>query len=346
MKAVAREKVRVGVVGCGVVAGYGHLPSIQQSPDAELVAVVDPDEGRRQREAAKYQVPGFESFERMLEQVELDAVSIPTHPAIRPALLDLAAEAGLHAFCEKPLTEDPAEAERVVANMESRGLQVAIAFIYRGKEVIQRMLTLMKEGAIGRVRAVLIENLWDYHGLRDDAERPGRRRNALRNLGTLDCGVHDLDLACYLAGADFARIQAMGTTVEPENPYPDHILVQAEMTNGVLATIEESAVWGHTAKDRPIYCQNYRVLGEQGYLAAEFGDFSQKGNGTLRVVSGERQWNEPVTAGKGWQIAYDQFFRMLKGETIANRVVATGRDAVRNMQAAAEVIRQCRQGSS
>jgi len=341
VKIVEREKVRVGVVGCGVVAGYGHLPSIDRSPDAELVAVVDPDESRRVAEAEKYQVPGFDSFERMLEAVELDAVSIPTHPAIRPALLDLAAEAGLHAFCEKPLTEDPAEAERVVTNMESRGLQVGIAFIYRGKEVVQRMLALMKEGAIGRVRAVLIENLWDYHGWRDDRERPGRRRNALRNLGTLDCGVHDLDLACYFADADFARIQAMGTTVEPENPYPDHILVQAEMTNGVLATIEESAVWGHTAKERPIYEQSYRILGEQGYLVAEFGDFSQHDAGTLRVVSGERQWTEPVNSGKGWQIAYDQFFRMLKGEKVPGSVVATGRDAVRNMQAAAEVIRQC-----
>ena len=46
MKTVKSEKVRTGVVGCGVVSSYGHIPAIYNAPEAELVAFADPNEER------------------------------------------------------------------------------------------------------------------------------------------------------------------------------------------------------------------------------------------------------------------------------------------------------------
>ncbi|MFW6286466.1 MAG: Gfo/Idh/MocA family protein [Candidatus Sumerlaeota bacterium] len=342
MKIVEHQPVRVGVVGCGVVAGYGHIPAIHRLDNAELVAFADPSPEARKREGEKYGLPAFESFEEMVKNVELDAVTIATQPDVKLDMIRIAAANGLHAFCEKPLTDNAEQAEELVRLMDEAGLFVSVAFVYRGKEVIQRMMQLVREGAIGKLRAVMIENFWDYHGLRDQALRGNRRRRALQNLGTLDCGVHDLDLARYMSGSDYADFHAVGAIVEKANIFPDHLLINGRMENGVIFSVEESAVWGYTAKDRPWYEQSYRMVGENGVLSAGSGDPAQFPNGTpLRVVSGEKQWIETLTSGKAWDETYRQFYETISGRKPEHAFVADGHDALKNMLVAREAMRQC-----
>ncbi len=337
---VDRTPVRVGVVGCGVVAGYGHIPAIHRSEEAELVAFADPDRARREEQSRKYDRPCFGSFQEMIDQVELDAVAIPTHPAVKLDMIRIAASNGLHAFCEKPLTDTVEQAGELVRIMDEAGLFVGMAFVYRGKEVVQRMMQLLRENAIGSLRALHIENMWDYHGLRDSAERGDRRRRALGNLGTLDCGVHDLDLARYMSGGDFGEVSAAGIIVEPENKYPDHLVLHSVMTNGVLVTVEESAVWGYTAAERPRYAQSYRMVGDNGVLSAGY-DFGDHGDISLSVISGEDQWVENLRADKAWDETYAQFFSIIRGNQPEPTFIADGHDALENMKIAGEVIRQC-----
>jgi predicted dehydrogenase len=349
LKLVRRRPVRVGVVGCGVVADYGHIPALSRMEHAELAGFADPDPARREAQARKYGKPAFASFDEMLRGVELDAVSIPTHPALKLDLIRIAAAHGLHAFCEKPLTDTVEQAEELLRLMDGAGLFVGVAFIYRGKETVQRLMQLVREGAIGKLRAVHIENLWDYHGLRSEAwgaHFVGRRRRALRNLGTLDCGVHDLDLARYLAGADFASLSAVGAVVESANAFPDHIILHARMTNGVLVSVAESAVWGYTAKERPPYQQSYRLVGETGVLCARHDSGAKEHADVLEVVSGERQWTETLSGEKAWDEAYRQFLQIILGEDVPHRFLADGHDALVNMRVAREVIRQCQEPSA
>lgn len=343
LKLVKNRPVRIGVVGCGVVADYGHIPAIHRCQEAQLVGFADPDPQRRQAQADKYKLPCFATFEEMVKAVPMDAVSIPTHPKIKLDLIRVAAANGLHAFCEKPLTDTADQARKLVKLMDDAGLFVAVAFVYRGKQEVQRMMQLLREGAIGKLRAVHIENLWDYHGLRSNAWSPqydGRRHRALENMGTLDCGVHDLDLARYMSGGDFGPISAIGAIIEKVNKFPDHIAVQSRMTNGVLVTVEESAVWGYTAKETPHYQQSYRMVGENGVLAAKH-DFGVKQAMALDIVSGEKQWTEEVSSEKAWDDTYRQFFQVILGEKPANRFVADGHDALANMMAAQKVIDLC-----
>ncbi len=345
LRTVPHRPVRVGVVGCGVVAGYGHIPAINRCEEAELAGFVDPNPERRQAEADKYGKPCFASFEEMAAAVDLDAVSIPTQPNIKLDMIRIAAAHGLHAFCEKPLTDTVAQAEELMKLMDGAGLFVGMAFVYRGKKTVQRMMQLVREGAIGTLRAVHIENMWDYHGLRDAADRGNRRHRALQNLGTLDCGVHDLDLARYMSGGEYTTVHAVGTIVENANEYPDHIVMNARMSNGVIVSVEESAVWGYTAADRPIYPQSYRMVGEDGVLSVGFGDWNKSHQAaTLYVVSGKKQWTEQVSADKAWDDTYRQFFQTILGEPDGHRFVADGHDALVNMRVARDVVAQCAVG--
>ncbi|MBD3239266.1 MAG: hypothetical protein GF331_01675 [Chitinivibrionales bacterium] len=342
MKLVQSPKVRVGVVGCGVVSSYGHIPAIYHAPEAQLVAFADPNEQRLRAEMERYDLPGYASIEEMVANEELDAVAVPTQPDIKLDIIKVAAANGLHAFCEKPLTDTVEQARELMQLMDKADLFVGMAFVYRGKNSVQRMVELVDSGAIGELRAVHIENMWDYHGLRDAADRGNRRHRALQNLGTLDCGVHDLDLARYLSRGEYGDIAAIGAIVEHANEYPDHIIMHSRMSNGVLVSVEESAVWGYTAKDRPVYEQSYRLLGENGFLAASFGDWGDgHQSGELRVVSGADSWTETVSSDKAWDSTYRQFFQILLGREPRQRFLADGHDALVNMQIAREVIAQC-----
>jgi predicted dehydrogenase len=343
MYTVSHTPIRVGIVGCGVVADYGHIPAIDRNPHTELVGFADPDPQRREAQSAKYGKPGFVSFAEMVEAVELDAVTVTTQPDVKLDMVRIAATHALHALCEKPLTDTVAQAEELVRLMDGADLFCGVAFVYRGKQDVQRMMELVREGAIGRLRAVHIQNLWDYHGLRDQAIRGDRRHRALQNLGTLDCGVHNLDLARYLSGGDFAEIHAIGTIVEAANRYPDHIITQARMTNGVLVSIEESAVWGYTAAARPHYVQAYRMVGENGVIESTHPSMNSPDSGRLTVVSGQTQWTEDVTSAKAWDLIYGQFYDIIRGLPPAHRIIADCHDALANMRAAREVIAQCGQ---
>lgn len=339
-KARVDQPVRIGVVGCGVVAGYGHIPAIAGIEEARLVAVADPDKARRDAQVEKHGVPGYPDMEAMLAAERLDAVALPVHPAIKLDLVRIAAARGLHVFSEKPLSDTVEEAEEIVRLMDEAERFLAIAFIYRGKELVRRMRELITGGAIGRLQAVHVENLWDYHGLRDEAYAK-RRRRALENLGTLDCGVHHLDLVRFLSGGEFDQVSAVGRIVEAENRYPDHILAHGRMDNGVLFTVQESAVWGHTAAERPAYVQAYRALGDNGVMTSESTVVNGRQETVLRIVSGGREWTEPLDTEKAWVPAYRQFCQVIRGRNIPDRFLADGRDALANMRIARQVIDLC-----
>jgi len=343
LKTVAGPTVRMGIVGCGVVSDYGHIPAIHRAEEAELVAFADPNKERREAQAERYGLPCFAGFAEMAEAVEMDAVSIPTQPDVKLDMIRIAAANGLHAFCEKPLSDTVEDAEEICRLMDEAGLFVGMAFVYRGKQVVQRMVELLREGAIGKLRAVRIVNLWDYHGLRDEATRGDRRRRALRNMGTLDCGVHHYDLARYFSGGEFAEVHSVGTIIEDANVYPDHIMTNARMDNGVLVSIEESAVWGYTAAERPRGEHAYSLIGENGVLHVGTSSLGPESS-RLYVVAGKKQWMEDGQAAKAWDTTYGQFFQIILGREMNNRFIADAHDALANMRIAREVIAQCQAG--
>ena len=71
---------RIGLMGCGMVAHYGHIPTILKTPGLELVALFDPDPERLAAAQEKFCIEGgFTDVDAFLAS-ELDAVTI-TSPA-------------------------------------------------------------------------------------------------------------------------------------------------------------------------------------------------------------------------------------------------------------------------
>ena len=96
------EPLRLGFIGAGAMASFAVYPALHFAP-IRLVAVCDLDEARAKLLAGKFGAERvYTDHHRMLEEEDLEAVAIQTHPGPRQALVLDALGAGLHVFVPKP----------------------------------------------------------------------------------------------------------------------------------------------------------------------------------------------------------------------------------------------------
>jgi UDP-N-acetylglucosamine 3-dehydrogenase len=72
------KKIKVGVIGCGSIAKHRHLPEYHLNGRAEIMAVCDVVEERAMDMAALYHAEAYTNYEDLLENPEIDAVSVCT----------------------------------------------------------------------------------------------------------------------------------------------------------------------------------------------------------------------------------------------------------------------------
>jgi predicted dehydrogenase len=143
------SRVRVGVLGCGMIAQLMHLPYLAELDDRfEIVALCDQAADLAGRVAERFGVKRtYEAFDDMLNDIpDLDAVVILNRDHFASALTAL--DRGLHVFTEKPLCYTLAETERLVATSERTGAKLMVGYmkrydggVRRGIEEIRRIET-------------------------------------------------------------------------------------------------------------------------------------------------------------------------------------------------------------
>lgn len=259
--------VKVGVVGCGAVAQYGHLPAILRTPGLELAAVCEVDPGRLAEVSDATGARPCASLDE-LAGADLDALVITSPAPLHEEHLAWAAEHGLPVLCEKPLTLDEAASVRAIELMERAGQPLYVGFTYRFAPAALEIRRLLREGAVGEPRALRLIYLWDLHGAFADREHftgvNERREGRIAEGGPMiDCGVHQIDLARWWLGGEPEPTSVIGIRVEGRET-PDHLIAHLDV-DGCQVMIEISIAYGHTAPaTRPTF--SYEVIGSEGVL--------------------------------------------------------------------------------
>lgn len=261
---------KIGLIGCGVVAEYGHLPAIMNVPDLTLNAVYDPDPKRAEKAAERFHVPRWFSDSDEFFQSDIEAVTITSAaPAHRRNVLD-AARYGKHVLCEKPLALTEPEAQEMIAEMQAAKLMLFSAFCYRFSPAALKIKELLEQGKIGKPGSLRLIYDWDCHGKYDrtnTAERVVqlRRENRMLEGGPMiDCGTHQIDLARWWLGSEVARISAAAAWLD-EYEAPDHMYAHLDHKNGAHTLVEISYSYGFTARDE---CSHfvYEIIGSEGII--------------------------------------------------------------------------------
>ncbi len=124
---MTNEKVKIGVVGCGVVAAAYYLPYLMKMENAEITAVCDLHQVRTEACArvfgAKEQ---YKDYYDMLEKSDIDAIFILTAPGTHVPFAMAAIEAGKHLLIQKPMAIALDDARKIRDGVRRKGLKAII----------------------------------------------------------------------------------------------------------------------------------------------------------------------------------------------------------------------------
>jgi phthalate 4,5-cis-dihydrodiol dehydrogenase len=210
------EKLRLGIAGVGIAATQ-VLPHIGKIADkVVLTAVADRRPEACAAMAEKY--PGIKTFdavETMCRSNEVDVVWVSTPNEYHAEHAILAAQAGKHVVCEKPMAVTLEECNAIIEATTANKVRYVQGHSKIYYEPLRRMREVIKSGRLGRVTQI---NSWNYN---DWLIRPMTANEVKTDMGTgpvFRQGPHQIDIVRYLAGTKATSLRAAAGRWEPAYP--------------------------------------------------------------------------------------------------------------------------------
>lgn len=208
--------LRIAIAGAGAM-GRHHARILSGMRDVELVAIADPDLDRAR---ALTQAWGGEPCESLTESPDIDAAVVctptPSHADVALPLIG----AGVHVLVEKPLAPTADDAERIIAAADASGVVLAVGHVERFNPAVSALARLVREPVF-----MQFDRLSPYTPRIGDSV-------------VFDLMVHDLDLACMLAGGAPVDVSAAGASVFSDSLDVASALLRFE--SGAVASVSAS----------------------------------------------------------------------------------------------------------
>jgi myo-inositol 2-dehydrogenase/D-chiro-inositol 1-dehydrogenase len=252
------ERLNIGLIGAGRIGRVHAANLTRRIPEAHLRVVADLDEAAARQCAAQYGIPyaGTE-YQAILADPEITAVMICSSTATHAPIIEEAAAAGKHIFCEKPIALDLAAIDRALAAVAHAGVKLQIGFNRRFDANYARVRQAIAGREIGRLQLLHIIS-------RDPAPPPLEYVRVSGGM-FMDMTIHDFDMARFLAGSEVEEVYAQAAvTVDPaigDAGDVDTAVLLLRFANGVIGTIDNCrrAVYG--------YDQRVEALGSAGAIS-------------------------------------------------------------------------------
>lgn len=270
--------LNVGIIGAGRIGRLHAEHLAYRIPEANPVAIADVVLTAAQQCAARCRIPvAVEDYHRLLDDAMIKAIIICSATDTHARIIEEAAAAGKHIFCEKPIAHDLEDIDQALLAVTQAGVKLQIGFNRRFDANFRRVRSAVARGEIGRPHRLHIIS-------RDPAPPP---LNYIRVSGGifLDMTIHDFDMARFLIDSPVEEVYtAAGVLVDPaisEAGDLDTALVVLRFADGTIGTIDNSrqAVYG--------YDQRVEVFGSGGAI------HTQNNHPNSAILStGDRTWRD------------------------------------------------------
>ncbi|HSM06333.1 MAG TPA: Gfo/Idh/MocA family oxidoreductase [Longimicrobiales bacterium] len=297
------DPLRYGMVGGGPGAFIGGVHRMAAALDGEYRLVAGAFSSTAGRSAVQGRELGLDpdrvhgSFEELIEaesalppDERIEVVSIVTpnhlhHPAARAAL-----EAGFHVVCDKPLTLTVEEAEDLCRLAAEHDRVFCVTHNYTGYPLVKEARELVRSGALGEVRKVVVEYSqgWLSTLLESEGHKQAEWRSDPAKAGISsalgDIGTHAHNLAEYVTGERVTAIFAdLGSVVEGRTLEDDATLL---LRLGGDSTRDAPRTGGGGA-DGPDASRSGAPPGIRGVLIASQVSLGERNHLRLRVYGSE-----------------------------------------------------------
>jgi predicted dehydrogenase len=276
--------MRVGIMSFAHGHADGFLQILRNLLDVELVGFSEPDLEQGKKVSELYTTKCFDTHEGLLN-TGLDAVVICSENTKHKEHVELAAKAGVHILCEKPIATTIDDALAMKAAIDKAGINFMTAFPMRFDPTIKALKEMLERGDLGQLYAI--------NGI-NHSEIPKRHRAwfAQKDLAgggaVMDHTVHLLDLYRWFLASEASEVYA-----EVSNPFHPGVdvdtagLATVTFDNGVFTLIDSS--WSRTEAIYPRWGHlKMELIGENG--ATHVDAFAQHLNFYSKTASRSANW--------------------------------------------------------
>lgn len=192
--------LKVAVVGVGGISG-AHIPVWEEMEDAELIALCD----IRPEQMEEYEGKNrYTDFEEMLNNEEIDILDICLPTFLHADYAIKAMERGINVICEKPISLNEEDIDRVYSTAEKYNVKFMVAQVLRfwpEYELLKEIYDTKKYGKLlsGTMTRLGCYPKWSWDGWMMDEKRSG--------LVPFDLHIHDLDFMVYAFGIPEIKYQ-------------------------------------------------------------------------------------------------------------------------------------------
>ncbi len=232
-KAPART-LGFGIAGLGVASTL-LLPGVEKFAQAKILAAADPRDSARDAFEKKY--PGsraYRSVEDLCADPAVDVIWIATPNQFHCDHTIMAAEAGKHIICTKPMAISVEECERMCDAAERNGVKLVCGQTYSMSPDVQALWTVAKSGELGRLISV---NTWLYTDWLLKPRAPEELDESLGGGVVYRHAPHLIDTVRLLGGGLVRSVRASVGRWMKERPCPGNFSAYLEFEDGTPATI-------------------------------------------------------------------------------------------------------------
>ncbi len=275
--------LRWGLIGCGDIAHRMVAPALRAAADSELLAIARADASRLTEFAAAHAVPRtYTRWEHLVEDRDVDAVYVATPPDVHCEQTVMAAEAGKHVLCEKPMALSVVECQRMIDACRAHGVALGVAY-YRGFfPVVRRVQQLLASGAIGSPVIAHVMLFSPFDPTQDHPRGWLGDRTRAGGGPMMDMGCHRIEMLLRLFGpVDDAR--SLVGRLRTARDIDDTGTALLQFASGVHATLTVS--WAPFERR-----DSFEVFGDRGTISIPVLGL---GAMIVRTDAGERTEHHP-----------------------------------------------------
>ena len=206
--------LKVGLVGAG---GFGtiHMEGFSNNPKCDLVAIASRTEEHARDASESFHIPnvyaGHDSWEKMINNEELDVVSICTPNYLHAPIILKAIEKDCHILCEKPIAISNVELTQIESKLKEKNLIFFTSFQKRYNPIFTLIKSVLDEQILGKI--TLVRYFFSHYGPYKSWEALSEEKwffDSKKAGGgvLLDLGVHCIDILRFLIG-DYDKVNGI-----------------------------------------------------------------------------------------------------------------------------------------
>ncbi len=322
-------KLGIGIVGCGVIS-FQHARSILDTEQMELVAASSRSAENREKFSREFEVPVYPTYDELLGNDNIQAVSICTPSGTHLEYGVKAAEAGKHVIVEKPIEVSVERGQALVESCDKHGVKLAVIYQNRFSDAVMKLKKAVDSGEIGK--PVMSRAAVKWFRSQDYYTKSGWR-------GTLDLdgggalinqSIHTVDLLIWILG-EIKSVYGMKDTLTHSGiEAEDNLVATLKFVNGSLGVFEAST------SITPAQPRTIEINGSQGTALLK-GD-------RLRLSFDDESASQKIAGNKKTEenLHTKQFKKIVQSILRDEQPPVSGEEALQSLAVVEAIYKSCR----